>query len=122
MGNRLYVSVVIVTLLLQSAALHAVKTASCTFDTFSAPSGYTLSLVGGVDDDGTVVGQLVDNNTQQFVAFTLSGEGAFTEYAAPKSSTTWLYGRNGAGINAGSYQDTGTPAHMHGFVLQSGTF
>ena len=51
-------------------SMHAAKTASCTFDTFSAPSGYTLNTVQGVSDDGTVVGQLIDNKTQEYVAFT----------------------------------------------------
>ena len=57
------VSGVIVTFLLHSAVMFATQTASCTFDTFSAPSGYTLSTVDGVGDDGTVVGQLLDNKT-----------------------------------------------------------
>ncbi len=94
--------------------------ASCNFNTFSAPSGYTLSEVNGVSDDGTVVGQLVDNKTLESVAFTYSASGVFTEYTAPKSSATWMYGRNGSGINAGSYQDSAYPGHVHGFLLQGG--
>src|SRR5580700_1888842 len=70
------VPAVIVTLLLQTSFMHAAKTASCTFDTFSAPSGYSFSQVEGVSDDGTVVGQLVDTKTQQYVAFTRSAGGA----------------------------------------------
>src|SRR5271157_3148840 len=116
------VLVVIVTLLLHSSVMHAAKQASCTFDTFSAPSGYSLSQVDGVSDDGTVIGQLVDNNTQQFVGFTRSASGVFTEYAAPKSSSTWLYGRNGSGVNAGFYQDSAYPGHIHGFLLQGSKF
>src|ERR1039458_7654510 len=96
--------VIAITLFLPTAVLHAAQTASCSFDTFSAPSGYSLSLVDGVSDDGTVVGQLVDNKTQEFVAFSYSPSGVFTEYAAPKSSMTWMYGRNGSGANAGSYR------------------
>ena len=45
MGLSRSVSAMIVTFLLQAAAMHAVQTASCTFDTFSAPSGYSLSMV-----------------------------------------------------------------------------
>jgi hypothetical protein len=116
------VSAVIVTILLQTAAVFAAQTASCAFNTFSAPSGYTLSMVDGVSDDGTVVGQLTDNKTQQLVAFTLSVSGVFTEYTAPQSVTTWMYGRNGGGVNAGSYQDSAYPEHIHGFQLQGSKF
>src|SRR5208282_1124589 len=100
-------SVIAITILLQATVMHASEpTASCTFDTFSAPSGYTLAQVNGVSDEGTVVGQLMDNKTQAFVAFTYSSSGVFTEYTVPKSSSTWMYGQNGSGLNAGSYQDT----------------
>ncbi len=116
------VSGVIVTLLLPATAMHAAKTASCTFDTFSAPSGYTLSTVDGVSDDGTVVGQLEDNKTLDLVGFSYSASGVFTEYSAPKSLTTWFYGRNGSAVNAGSYQDRKLPEHIHGFLLQDGQF
>lgn len=113
------ISAVLVTLALCSTAMHA-ATASCTFETFSAPTGYTLTQVAGVSDDGTVVGQLVNNQSQQFVAFMRSTGGTFTEYTAPKSLTTWMYGRNGSGMNAGSYQDTAYPENIHGFQLQGG--
>ena len=113
---------VIVTFFLYSASLQAAKTASCTFTTFSAPSGYTLSLVNGVTDDGTVMGQLVDNKTLKYVAFTYSASGQFTEYTAPQSSSTWLYGGTATGVNAGSYQDSAYPQPMHGFLLQGKQF
>jgi len=122
MGLRHSISAIIVTLLLPSAVMHAAKQASCTFDTFPAPSGYSFSQVQGVSDDGTVVGQLIDNNTQQFVAFTRSGPGVFTEYAAPKSSSTWLYGRNAAATNVGFYQDNVNPENVHGFTLLGSKF
>ncbi len=116
-------SAVIITVFLPAVLVHAAqKNASCTFTTFSAPSGYTLSEVNGVSDDGTVVGQLVDNKTLESVAFTYSASGVFTEYTAPKSSGTWMYGRNGSGVNAGSYQDSAYPGHIHGFTLQGGQF
>ncbi len=95
MSFRRFALAIVITLLLQSAAMHAATTASCTFDTFAAPSGYSFSLVGGVSDDGTVVGQLLNNSTQQSEAFTRSASGVITKYAAPQSSTTWMYGRNG---------------------------
>jgi uncharacterized membrane protein len=113
---------VIITFLLQSAVMHAVQNASCTFDTFSAPAGYTLSMVQGVSDDGTVVGQLVDNKTLAYVAFTRASNGVFSEFSAPKSASTWLYGRNGAGVNAGFYQDSAYPSDIHGFLLQGSSF
>jgi len=113
-------SAVIITVFLPAVLMHAAQNASCTFNTFSAPSGYTLSNVDGVSDDGTVVGQLVDNKTLEAVAFTYSASGVFTEYTAPKSSNTWMYGRNGSGLNAGSYQDSAYPGYIHGFTLQGG--
>jgi hypothetical protein len=116
------VSAVMVTLLLQVAAMHAAQQASCTFDTFSAPSGYAFSQIQGVSDDGTVVGQLIDSSTQQYMAFMRSASGVFTEYAAPQSSSTWLYGRNGTGANTGFYQDNKNPEHVHGFLLQGTKF
>jgi probable HAF family extracellular repeat protein len=100
----------------------AATQASCTFTTFSAPSGYTLSAVDGVSDDGTVVGQLENNNTLALVAFTRAPGGTITTYTAPKSSMTWLYGRNGSGVNVGFYLDTATPPHVHGFLLQGTQF
>jgi uncharacterized membrane protein len=115
------VSAIIVTMILPTALMHAAqRNASCTFTTFSAPSGYTLIEVNGVSDDGTVVGQFVDNKTLEPVAFTYSASGDFTEYTAPKSSGTWMYGRNGSGVNAGSYQNSGYPGHIYGFTLQGG--
>src|ERR1700694_592560 len=107
-----------VALLLSSCGMYAAQTASCIFNTFSAPSGYSFSEVDGVSDDGTVVGQLTENNTLQLVAFTRSASGVITKYAAPKSAATWLYGRNATGVNAGFYQDSAYPEHVHGFLLQ----
>ncbi len=113
---------VIVILFLSTGAIQAAETANCTFDTFSAPTRYSFSQVEGISDDGTVVGQLVDNKTQQWMAFTRSPGGAFTEYAAPNSSSTWLYGRSGVGDNVGFYQDKVNPEHVHGFILQGTKF
>lgn len=113
--------VLAMTLFLPPAVMHAAETASCTFDTFSAPSGYSLSEVNGVTDDGTVVGQLADNETQAMVGFTYSASGVFTRYAAPESLNTWLYGGNGSGMNAGSYQAKAYPSAIHGFLLKGGT-
>jgi hypothetical protein len=97
--------------------MHA-QNATCTFETFTAPSGYTFSQVQGVSDDGTVVGQLVDSKTLKSVGFMRSPSGVFTEYAAPNSSVTWMNGRSGSGANAGYYQDAKTPQNIHGFMLQ----
>ena len=114
--------IVAITLFLPTALMHAAKTASCTFNTFSAPSGYSLSLVNGVTDDGTVVGQMLDNETLEMVAFTYSASGVFTHYTAPNSLSTWLYGGNSSGVNAGSYEDSAYPEGMHGFLLQGSNF
>jgi hypothetical protein len=116
------VAAAIFALLLHSSVMHAAQTASCIFDTFSAPPGFSFSQVQGVSDDGTVVGQLLDNNTLQLVAFTRSASGVITDYAVPKSSATWLYGRNGSGANAGFYQDRATHQHIHGFLLDGSNF
>jgi hypothetical protein len=113
---------VIVALLIHPVALHAAQPASCIFETFFAPAGYTFSQVQGVGDDGTVVGQLLDNSTKRFVAFQRSARGGITRHAAPQSSATWLYGRNGIGDNAGFYQDTTHPENVHGFLLQGEKF
>src|SRR5258707_15862757 len=101
-----------------AGASQAVQTANCTFDTFSAHTGYSFSQVEGISDDGTVVGQLVDNKTQQWMAFTRSPGGAFTEYAAPNTSSTWLYGRSGIGVNVVFYKDKVNPAQDHCFIRQ----
>ena len=111
-----------VALLLHSSVMYSAQTASCIFNTFSAPSGYSFSEVNGVSDDGTVVGQLSDNNTLQLVAFMRSSSGVTTKYAAPKSAATWLYGRNATGANAGFYLDSAYPGHVHGFLLQGSKF
>jgi hypothetical protein len=115
-----YSCAAIFTLLLLSSLMYAVPPASCVFDTFTAPEGFTLSQVNGISDDGTVVGQLVNNTTQEFVAFTRSPEGVIVEYVAPQALTTWLYGRSGVGTDAGFYQDAAYPQHVHGFLLQAG--
>jgi hypothetical protein len=73
------VAAAFVALLLHSSVMFAAQTASCIFETFSAPSGYSCSQIQGVSDDGTVVGQLVNNKTLQFVAFTHSSDGVFAE-------------------------------------------
>jgi hypothetical protein len=124
MGLPRFVAAIAVALLMLSSSLqmHAAQTASCTFDTFSAPAGYSFSQVQGISDDGTVVGQLLNNKTQDMVAFTRSASGVITEFTAPKSSTTWLYGRSGTGANAGFYQDSAYPQKVHGFLLQGSTF
>jgi probable HAF family extracellular repeat protein len=100
----------------------AATTASCAFTTFSAPAGYAFLEVDGVSDDGAVVGQLQNTSTLAQVAFIRTIDGKTTLYAAPKSSITWLNGRNGSGVNVGFYLDSGSTAHVHGFVLQGTQF
>jgi hypothetical protein len=119
MGPRHSVFGIVLSLLALSTALHA-KKASCTFDTFSVPSQYSLSTVQGIGDDGTVVGQLIDNKTQLLVGFLRAPNGTVTVYSAPKSSTTWLYGNNATDTSAGSYLDSGSK--VHGFTLVNNNF
>ena len=114
------ISAIVAAVLVNLSTMHAVPQASCVFDTFTAPPGFTFSQVNGVSDDGVVVGQLVNENTQEFVGFTRSANGVFTEYAAPKALTTWMYGRNGIGADSGFYQDAAYPQHVHGFMLENG--
>ena len=109
-------------LALVSLSSFAATQATCTFTTFSAPSGYTLSAVDGISDDGTVVGQLENNNTLALVAFMRTASGTINTYAAPKSSMTWFYGRNGSGTDVGFYLDTASVPHVHGFLLQGTQF
>ena len=100
--------------------LRAANKASCTFDTFDAPSGYTLNTVQGIADDGTVVGQMIENKSQNLVGFMRSASGDFTIYKAPKSSMTWLYQQNATGTSSGSYADS--KYKVHGFTLVNGNF
>lgn len=94
--------------------------ASCTFTPFSAPPGYILSMVNGIDDSGTVVGQLQDQNNQ-FVAFTRDASGNFTIFKAPKSAMTWFSHRS-VGVNVGSYLDNAQAPAMHGLAQQGANF
>lgn len=119
MGFPRSVFAILISLLSLSAALHATK-ASCTFDTFTVPSKYTLIAVQGIADDGTVVGQLLDNQTLALVGFLRSPAGDITVYSAPKSTTTWLYGENATGTSVGSDLDSGQK--VHGFTLVNGKF
>src|SRR5271166_2960227 len=106
--------------LISLSSAFAKTNASCTFDTFDVPSGYTLNTVEGIADDGTVVGQLIDNKSQAFVAFMRSSSGDFTIYTAPSSSMTWLYQQNATGTSSGSYLDS--KSKVHGFTLVNGDF
>ena len=97
----------------------AANQAACTFNTFSAPTGYSLAQVNGISDNATVVGQLEDIKTGSFVAFSRSAAGKFTVYSAPNSAFTWFNRRNSVGVNVGSYLDTARTPHVHG-LSQSG--
>jgi hypothetical protein len=110
---------VIVLIASLSAVVHA-KKASCTYDTFDVPSQYTLSTVEGIGDDGTVVGQVIDNKTQLPMGFMRSPNGTITVYSAPQSTTTWMNGQNATGTSAGYYLDK--TAKVHGFTLENGNF
>ena len=94
--------------------------ANCSFTTFDPPSGYTLNSVEGIADDGTVVGQLIDNKTLMPVGFMRSSNGDFTIYTAPQSSTTWIYQQSETGTSSGSY--LGSDYKIHGFTLQNNDF
>ena len=119
MGFPRSVFAALISLLSFSAALHAAK-ASCTFDTFTVPSKYTLIAVQGIADDGTVVGQVQDNQSLALLGFMRSPTGDITVYAAPQSTTTWLYGDNATGTSVGSDLDSGSK--VHGFTLVNGNF
>jgi hypothetical protein len=119
MVPRHFVVAVIASLLSFSAALHATK-ASCAFDTFTVPSKYTLNAVEGIGDDGTIVGQVIDNSTQLLMAFMRSPSGVITVYSVPKSINTGLYGQNALGTSAGNYLDS--TSKVHGFTLTNGKF
>ncbi len=106
-------------LLLLSGVSYAANQASCTFKTFSAPAGYSLTQVNGVSNDGTVVGQVANDNSGAFVAFSRSAAGKFTLFAPPNSAFTWFNRRNLVGVNVGSYLDTARTPHVHG-LSQSG--
>ncbi len=122
MGPRHLAFVILAILLVLPAAAFAGKTASCTFDTFSVPSGYSLEAVEGIGDDGTVVGQVTNNDTLVSSGFLRSPQGTLTIYNAPHSSVTWLYGQNATGSSTGTYIDNGSKPALHGFFLVGGTF
>jgi uncharacterized membrane protein len=122
MGLRRSVLVMITAFLSFSAVLPAKNIASCTFDTFTAPSGYTLNTVQGVGDDGTVVGQLIDDNTQLAAGFLRAPSGKITVFKAPKSLDTWMYGQNATGTSAGYYLTSGKGSALHGFMLTGSNF
>jgi hypothetical protein len=63
---------------------------------------------------------VIDNRTLQFLAFKRSTSGVITEYTAPQSSSTWLYGRGGIDVDAGYYQDKVNPERVHRLLLQDG--
>lgn len=109
----------LVSLIVLSAVSFAANQASCTFSTFSAPSGYALAQVNEITDDGTVVGQLEDDKSGAFVGFSRSADGKFTFWSAPNSTYTWFSSRNLSGVNVGSYLDNGKIKRVHG-VAQSG--
>jgi uncharacterized membrane protein len=99
--------------------VHAgISTASCTFTTFTAPNGYTIANVAGIDDHGNVVGQL-QNKNGDVVAFTRAPNGTFTTYSVPNSYTTGFSHRINSGVTVGTYQDNQN-YRMHGFALSGG--
>jgi hypothetical protein len=99
---------------------HAIiPNASCTFTTFNAPNGFTIDGVGGIDDNGNVVGQLQDKKTGDVVGFNRSSNGTYTTYSAPNSYMTGFNHRVDSGVVVGTYQDN-TKLHMHGFALSGG--
>ncbi len=114
-------AVLIAILAISCSAAWPVTQAVCTFTTFAAPAGYTITMVNGVDDVGTVVGQLENSSTYALVAFSRTAAGKFTLYTAPSSNMTWFQRRENA-VNVGSYQDNKIPPAVHGFTLQSGAF
>ena len=114
-----YALVVCCVLISLCSSLCAVN-AKCTFDTFTAPAGYTLNSVLGIADDGTVVGQLIDNDSGNLVGFMRSASGDFTTYSAPQSSTTWIYAQNTAGMNSGTYLDE--KLNVLGFTMENNNF
>jgi len=120
MGLRHSVLATLAVCLLSSTALYGKKVASCTFDTFTAPSGYTLDTVQGIGDDGTVVGQLIDNDKQVGVAFLRNPSRKITVFSAPQSLGTWMYGQNGTDTSDGYFLDS--KGSLHGFTLTGSNF
>ena len=114
------VVVAIILLISGIPLVHAgIPTASCTFTTFTAPSGYTIYVVAGIDDNGNVVGELQNSKTGDVVGFNRSSKGTFTTYSVPNSYMTGFNHRVDSGVTVGTYQDA-TKLHMHGFALSGG--
>src|SRR3974390_2836800 len=109
-------------LLLSAVSFATVPKATCTFSTFTVPSGYTLGAVNSIDDSGAVVGQLQDNKTSLFVAFLRTPDGKFTIFKAPSSSLTWYTHRLSSGVNVGTFEDNSATPALHGFAPPGSNF
>ncbi len=105
----------------------AATQAACAFTTFSAPSGYTLSEVDGVSDDGTDgrnangvnVGFYLDTASIPHVhGFRLQGT-QFSAVNYPLAVSTWALGINQLGAVVGAFSKS---SGRKGFRLANSTY
>lgn len=118
--NARYTLFTILLIALPSAVRGQAK-ASCTFFTFSAPSGDTLLEVNGISSSDVIVGRLEGNRTLHNSGFIRHPNGGLRIYDAPGSISTDFKDRNDIGVNIGIYQDKSTGAN-HGFTLEGSHF
>ena len=90
--------------------------ASCQFQFFSAPQGYTDLLPLGINDYGNVVG-LLDGLAGGTFGFVRYNDGTWKVYQAHPPYATWFSGRNDSGVTVGAYD---SPTGTHGLVLYQG--
>ncbi|MCU1297567.1 MAG: hypothetical protein JWO91_1845 [Acidobacteriaceae bacterium] len=99
---------------------HAQTTASCTFSTFNAPSGYVSAGPNGINNYDTIVGDVVTKPTQYTMyshgLIRYSGGGTQV-YNYPNAAETWLTKRNNNGVTVGYFTDS--VGHRHGLVKNS---
>lgn len=116
--QKMFVALILfaIPIVLLSAA-NAQTKANCTFHFFTTPG-----IPAGVNDYGTVVGEVVNNlNSKGFIRY---ADGTVSYFQAPNAQRTFFNARNNAGINVGGYwlHSQVTPVPGAGFILHGSTF
>jgi hypothetical protein len=102
---------------------NAQTTASCTFSTFTPPSGYVSPAANGINDYGTIVGNVITQPTQYSMfshGLIRYSNGSVQVYDYPNATETWLTRRNNSGVTVGYFRDR-TTGHLRGLVKNSST-
>ena len=106
------------TVLVVGQRSEAQTTASCSFTTFRAPSGYSWPSPSGTNDYGTIVGSVLSpaiNSVVYSRGLVRYSNGSMTTFNYPNAQDTWFSRRNDAGVTIGYYDASHT--NFHGIVL-----